>query len=79
MYVFSAGMWTIWHIGAARANNIATLTVCRFFAGLFGSACLTNGSGTSFDMFVGLDLAKTVAFYCLLVFLGPVCGPIIGA
>lgn len=35
----------IFHLGCGAARNIETLIVCRFFAGTFGSAPLTNSGG----------------------------------
>jgi DHA1 family multidrug resistance protein-like MFS transporter len=74
VFLSSIGLWTIWHVGAARANNIATLTVTRAFAGLMGTASLVNGASVATDVAQGLVVAKGIALYCTFVFLGPVIG-----
>jgi MFS family permease len=78
VYIGSSLLWTVFNIGCARAQNIETLLVCRFFAGFFGCACLTNGGGSSVDIFEGLAVLRGTVVYSAIVFLGPVLGPIIG-
>ena len=78
VYIGSALAWTCFNIGCARAQSIATMIICRFFAGFFGCACLTNGGGTNTDIFAGIAIARSIALYSAIVFLGPVLGPIIG-
>ncbi|CAO1624946.1 unnamed protein product [Sympodiomycopsis kandeliae] len=78
VYIGSSLLWTLFQIGCARAQNINTVIVCRFFAGFFGCACLTNGGGSTVDVFQGLAIVKRTAMYSAVVFMGPVIGPIIG-
>lgn len=78
VYIGSSLLWTLFQIGCARADNIATILVCRFFAGFFGCACLTNGGGSTVDVFEGLSIVTRTATYSAVVFMGPVIGPIIG-
>lgn len=78
VYIGSSLLWTIFQIGCARAQNINTVIVCRFFAGFFGCACLTNGGGSTVDIFEGVSIITRTATYSAVVFMGPVIGPIIG-
>jgi MFS family permease len=41
---------TIFNAGAAGSNNIETLIILRFLAGVFGSSPLTNAGGVIADM-----------------------------
>ncbi|UZJ55615.1 hypothetical protein CBS101457_004935 [Exobasidium rhododendri] len=75
----STGLWIVWHVGAARSNNLASLTVTRTFAGLTGTASFVNGASVATDVAQGLVIAKGIALYCTFVFLGPVIGPILGS
>ena len=74
IFLASQFMWIIFHIGSARSQNISALIATRFFAGLLGSASLTCGAQVSTDVAEGLTIVKSVAFYCTVVFLGPVVG-----
>ena len=47
VYIASWGLLVIFQIPLAVAPNIATIIVCRFLQGCFGSAPLTNTGGTS--------------------------------
>ncbi|CAO1639606.1 unnamed protein product [Sympodiomycopsis kandeliae] len=78
VYIVSSLLWTLFQVGCARATNITTMIVCRFFAGLFGCASITNGSGSIIDIFEGVAVAKRVASYSAILFLGPVIGPMVG-
>ncbi|PWN49979.1 MFS general substrate transporter [Violaceomyces palustris] len=78
VYVFSSFMWTVFHVGAARAENMATMIVVRTLASFFGTASMVNGSATAVDLFEGVERAGMISLYCLLVFLGPILGPIVG-
>ncbi|KAL8290079.1 hypothetical protein RQP46_003018 [Phenoliferia psychrophenolica] len=70
--------FAVFHLGCGAARNIETLIICRFFAGLFGSAPLTNSGGVISDMFSASERALAISFFALAPFAGPVLGPIIG-
>ncbi|CAO1623633.1 unnamed protein product [Parajaminaea phylloscopi] len=78
VYIGSVFLWTLFNIGCARAQSIDAMIVCRFFAGFFGCACMTNGGGTNTDVWAGIAIARSISLYSAVVFLGPVIGPIIG-
>ncbi len=65
-------------LGQALATNIQTLLVTRFFVGVFSSSPLTNSGGTMADMWDVVTRGKTVSLFMAAVFMGPVCGPIVG-
>jgi MFS family permease len=62
------------NVGAALATNTTQFIVCRFFAGVGGSAPITVSSGTAVDLF---DASKR-GMALTMVSMGPLLGPIIG-
>lgn len=65
-------------LGAGLAQNYATLLVCRFLAGFFGSGCLAIGAGTNSDIWAPIHRATASGFFILAPFLGPALGPPVG-
>lgn len=59
------------------AQNIETVLVCRFLAGAFGAAGMTNSGAIVADMFAPRDRGLAMTFFAAAPFLGPVLGPII--
>ncbi|KAJ5794307.1 hypothetical protein N7457_000906 [Penicillium paradoxum] len=78
--VFSAANWcfVVWQIGCALANNIETLIICRLFAGIGGSGCLTLGAGVIADMFPREQRGMATSIWAMGPLIGPVMGPIAG-
>lgn len=65
-------------LGAGFSKNMASLAVCRFFAGFFGSPCLAVGAGTIADIWPPVYRAPATSIYLLTPFLGPALGPLVG-
>ncbi|KAF8466800.1 MFS polyamine transporter [Russula ochroleuca] len=76
--LFAIGAYAIFNVGQARAQNIGTLLVTRFFAGVFGCAPLTNVGGIVADMWDPVGGGHALGVFVASVFIGPVLGPIIG-
>ncbi|CAI7584039.1 unnamed protein product [Penicillium glandicola] len=78
--VLSGANWffVIWQIGCARANSIETLIVCRLFAGIGGSGCLTLGAGVIADLFPREQRGMATSVWAMGPLIGPVVGPIAG-
>ncbi|KAL3469211.1 major facilitator superfamily domain-containing protein [Aspergillus californicus] len=78
--IFSIANWffVVWQIGCALAQNIETEILCRFFAGVGGSGCLTLGAGVIADLFPVEQRGKATAIWGMGPLLGPVIGPIAG-
>ncbi|KAJ5618943.1 hypothetical protein N7510_002927 [Penicillium lagena] len=78
--VLSAANWffVVWQIGCALAQNIETLIICRLFAGIGGSGCITLGAGVIADMFPREKRGMATSIWALGPLLGPVIGPIAG-
>lgn len=78
IYLCAFGMYFIWLIPCAVANNIATMLVVRFFDGLAGSAFLSVAGGTVGDMFYKHQLSAPMMIYTASPFAGPELGPVVG-
>lgn len=65
-------------MGAGFAKNMATLTVCRFLAGTFGSSPLAVGAGTIMDIWNGKHSAIAMTLFFVTAFLGPALGSMVG-
>ncbi|TKA82819.1 hypothetical protein B0A55_01046 [Friedmanniomyces simplex] len=78
IYLCAFGMYFIWLIPCAVAQNAATMLVVRFFDGLAGSAFLSVAGGTVGDMFPREKLSLPMMIYTASPFVGPQLGPVIG-
>jgi len=78
--VLSCANWffVVWQIGCALAPNIATLIVCRLFAGIGGAGCLTLGAGVIADLFPVEQRGMATSVWSFGPLIGPVVGPIAG-
>ncbi|KAJ5912321.1 hypothetical protein N7504_001204 [Penicillium tannophilum] len=78
--VLSSANWffVVWQIGCALSKNIQTLIVCRLFAGIGGSACITLGAGVVADMFPREQRGMATSIWSMGPLIGPVVGPIAG-
>ncbi|PIA91482.1 Fluconazole resistance protein 1 [Cercospora beticola] len=65
-------------LGAGFSEGIASLIVCRFFAGLFSSPGLSIGTGTLSDIWPPEKRAVPMAMFISMVQVGPALGPLIG-
>jgi len=78
LFIGTYFMLTAFNAGAAGSQNMQTLIILRFFAGMFGSSPLTNAGGTISDMFNADQRGIAMAVFASCPFLGPVLGPICG-
>lgn len=78
IYLTSWAGFVIWLIPCARAKNIQTMLVARFFNGVCGSGFMSVAGGTVGDLFNVHELALPMMVYTASPFLGPELGPIIG-
>lgn len=66
-------------IGVATAENIQTVLLCRFFAGLMASAPISNVAGSLADIYDDKSRGLAVVLYSIAVIGGPTLGPLVGA
>lgn len=70
--------FTLFSIGVAAARNLATVLVCRFFAGLFASAAQVLAPASVSALWPPQRLAVPFTTAAVAPFLGPSLGPLIG-
>ena len=78
VYLLSLPLSSFFILGAGFSQSFASLAVCRFFAGFFGSPTLAVGAGTNADLWLPVHRAVSTSCFLLAPFAGPVMGPIIG-
>lgn len=69
----------VFSIGTAVSKNAQSIFITRFFAGLFGSAPVSNVSAALGDIYEPKARGIAVTFYAVAVVGGPLFGPIIGS
>ena len=67
---------TVFTLGAGFSQDITSLTVCRFFAGLFASPGLSIGTAMVSDFLAPEKRGGPVAVFIAFVQMGPVFGPV---
>ncbi|GMF71650.1 unnamed protein product [Aspergillus oryzae] len=70
---------SLYIIGTATSKNTAAVLITRYFAGVFGSAPVSNVSAALGDFFHMKARAVAGTSYAICVVGGPTMGPIIGA
>ena len=78
VYRISLPVSALFTLGAGFSQNFASLVICRFFAGFFGSPTLAVGAGTTADVWPPVHRAVATVMFLLAPFAGPALGPIIG-
>lgn len=68
----------VFAFGTATAKDIQTVILTRFFAGLFGSAPVTNTGGVLGDLWHPTQRGTAIVTYAFAVIGGAMIGPIIG-
>ena len=74
VYLVCLPIFALFTLGAGFSQGIATLTICRFFAGVFGSPGVTIASATIADIWPPHKRVIPMATYYSLPFLGSVIG-----
>ncbi|KAI3260971.1 hypothetical protein CBS147309_7331 [Penicillium roqueforti] len=68
----------IFTIASAVAQNIQTLIICRFLAGMFGASQLTVVPAVLADLYSNATRGAAISLYALTVFVGPFTAPFVG-
>ena len=74
VYVISAPLAALFTLGSGFSQNIWSLCILRFFAGLAFSPCLAIGAGTLADVMRAHERSTPTSIYILSPFLGPSLG-----
>ena len=64
--------------GVAVSNNIETLLICRFLAGIFSSPVTAVAAGFCYDLFAQNEVGPPIYVIILCSCLGPAIGPLAG-
>ena len=78
VYFLSIPLFALFTLGAGFAQDVASLTICRFFAGVFGSVGVGLGPALSTDIWRPAERGIPMSISVTAPFLGPTLGPIIG-
>ncbi|MCJ1463530.1 hypothetical protein MMC07_002138 [Pseudocyphellaria aurata] len=79
VYWTSIPFLALFLLASGLSQNLASLTIYRFLAGLFGSPGLSIGSGSVADIWKPEERTIPMAAFVAAPFLGPSMGAIIGA
>lgn len=74
VYLISIPIFALFILGSGLANNFATLAICRFLAGVFGSPPLAVGAGSNSDLWSPEHYAVAATLFITCPFLGPAFG-----
>ena len=78
VYIITLGMFSLFEVGSALAQNIQTRVICRFFAGAAGSAPLSMAGGSIADIVNARERTYFFPVFAQAGFSGPVLGPVMG-
>lgn len=80
IYVTTFPISMLFTMGVGLSQNIRSVLVLRFFAGLVASPPMSIAGGTISDMWGNSpeEQSTAMALFCVAPFLGPVIGPVVG-
>ncbi|WFD20802.1 hypothetical protein MCAP1_003056 [Malassezia caprae] len=78
VFIVSFVGFVCFNVGCMLSPNIASLIVCRIFAGAFGSSSMSNSPSMIASLFHMKYLMVTVTIFALMPIAGPCLGPIVG-
>ncbi|KAK7203058.1 major facilitator superfamily domain-containing protein [Myxozyma melibiosi] len=70
--------FSIFNLAVARAYDLQTVLICRFFAGFFGASCLTVVPAAFSDIFGNRWRGTAMVIFSAAVFCGPLMAPVVG-
>ena len=78
VFIISFLGFVCFNVGCMQSPNIASLIVCRIFAGAFGSSSMSNSPAMIAGLFHMKYLMVTLTLFALMPTAGPCLGPIVG-
>ena len=78
VYLLTLPLFDIFMMGSGLSRNIASLIICRFFAGLFAAPGVSVAAATISDFTEPSQRVVPLAMYYSIPFLGSAIGPLIG-
>ena len=77
VYLTTTPIFALFILGSGFSQNIGALTVCRFFAGVFGSPGVSLAAATIADISAPVDRATPLAVYYAIPFIGSLLGSVV--
>ena len=74
VYFVNLPIFLLFIAGAALAQNIESLIICRMFAGLFGGPALAVSGGSFVDVWELKSSGFAVSVQAIATFMGPAAG-----
>lgn len=78
VYLTTTPLFALFTLGSGFSQDLASLTVCRFFAGFFGAPAVSIASATIADTTIPSKRGAPLAAYYTIPFVGSLLGPLIG-
>ncbi|KAM0350179.1 hypothetical protein ACHAPU_003344 [Fusarium lateritium] len=78
VYVATTPIFLAFLLGSGFANGIISLSICRFFAGMFASPNVNNTSATIMDYCAPQYRGASLGIYYSIPSLGAAVGPLVG-
>ncbi|PTU21227.1 hypothetical protein P175DRAFT_0509698 [Aspergillus ochraceoroseus IBT 24754] len=73
--IFGCGIFTV---ACATANDVQTIMLTRFFAGLFAASPISIVPAVFADLFPTAQRGIVMSIFCMAVFIGPFAAPFVG-
>lgn len=74
VFLTTTPIFALFVLGSGLSQSVASLVICRFFAGIFAAPAVSNASATITDYTAGKYRAVSLAFYYSVPFLGALLG-----
>ncbi|KAF2096822.1 MFS general substrate transporter [Rhizodiscina lignyota] len=78
VYLTTTPLFALFILGSGFSQNLASLIICRFFAGLFGAPGVSIASATIADTTPPHKRGQPLAAYYSIPYIGSLFGPLIG-
>lgn len=76
VYFVNLPIFLLFTMGAALAQNIQTLVICRMFSGIFGGPAVAVAAGSFVDIWDLKTSGSAVSVQAIASFMGPALGTV---
>lgn len=78
VFIATTPIFALLVLGAGLSNNIISLTICRFFAGMFVSPLISNALATILDFSANTNRGISLGAYYIIPSAAALLGPLVG-
>ncbi|KAK3044827.1 hypothetical protein LTS18_000247, partial [Coniosporium uncinatum] len=78
VYLTTTPLFALFVLGSGFSADLASLTICRFLAGVFGAPGVSIASATIADMTAPPKRGTPLSMYYCIPFIGSLLGPLVG-